>query len=173
MRLQFIYPVYLPVMTESFLCKEFDFAEYLARVHSKTVNDFLNTHFVAMIVALPVLTFFLVSITSPEVIMTFFNLTDKSKAAWIVTAVPLALFLMIFAAFTKVRNDIGLVVKQLVPQILLDKREPIDELEEQCGIPPPLRQPEALNFHKDVMNQDIFTHFEELPIPAYLESARD
>ena len=34
MRLQFINPVYLPVMTESFLCKEFNFAEYLARVHS-------------------------------------------------------------------------------------------------------------------------------------------
>ena len=60
MRLQFINPVYLPIMTESFLCKEFDFAEYLAQVHSKTVTDFLNTHFIALVLALPVMTAFLV-----------------------------------------------------------------------------------------------------------------
>ena len=49
----------------------------------------------------------------------------------------------------------------------------MDELEEQCGVPPPLRQPEALNFHRDITNSDVFSHFDELPVPEYLESARD
>ena len=80
-------------MTESFLCKEFDFAEYLAQVHSKTVSDFLNTHFIALALSLPIMTVFLVSLTSPEAIFTFLSLNSNSMAAWIVTAIPIVIFL--------------------------------------------------------------------------------
>lgn len=94
-------------------------------------------------------------------------------AAWIVTAIPIVILLQVFGMFTKIKHDLDQIVKKLIPQILLEKREDIDEIEEQCGVPPPLRQPEALNFHRDITNSDIFSHFEELPIPDYLESARD
>ena len=160
-------------MTESFLCKEFNFAEYLAQVHSKTVIDFLNTHFIALALSLPIMTVFLVSLTSPEAIFTFLSLNSNSMAAWIVTAIPIVILLQVFGKFTKIKHDLDQIVKKLIPQILLEKREDIDEIEEQCGVPPPLRQPEALNFHRDITNSDIFSHFEELPIPDYLESARD
>ena len=173
MRLQFINPVYLPVMTESFLCKEFDFAEYLAQVHSKTVSDFLNTHFIALALSLPIMALFLVSLVSPEAIFTFMSLNTNPMAAWIITAIPIVILLAVFGMFTKIKHDLDQIVKKLIPQILLEKREDIDEIEEQCGVPPPLRQPEALNFHRDIMNSDIFSHFEELPIPDYLESAKD
>ena len=173
MRLQFINPVYLPVMTESFLCREFDFAEYLATVHSATVDDFLNTHFLALAASLPIMVAFLVAVTSPAAILTFMSLHSNSMAGWIVTAIPIVIFMEVFGMFTKIKHDLNQVQKQLIPQILLEKREDIDEIEEQCGVPPPLRQPEALNFHRDIMNSDIFSHFEELPVPEYLESARD
>lgn len=117
-------------MTESFLCKEFDFAEYLAQVHSKTVTDFLNTHFVAMIIGLPVLTIFLVSVTSPDAIMTFLNMDNSFKAAWLLTVTPLLVLVTVFGVFSKIKYDQSMILKQLVPQILLDEREPIDEIEE-------------------------------------------
>ena len=136
------------------------------------MTDFLNTHFIAMIIGLPVLALFLTSVTAPEVLMAFLNM-DSFKDAWVLTLAPLMILVTIFCIFQKIKYDQAIILKQLVPQILLEKREPIDEIEEQCGIPPPLRQPEALNFHRDIMNQDIFSHFEELPLPDYLESARD
>jgi hypothetical protein len=121
MRLQFINPVYLPVMTESFLCKEFDFAEYLARVHSQTVTDFLNMHFIAMIVSLPVLAFFLISVTAPDVIMNFLNM-DSFKDAWVLTITPLVILASILCVFQKVKCDQTQILKQLVPQIMLPER---------------------------------------------------
>ena len=75
--------------------------------------------------------------------------------------------------FSKLKSDLYTTQKKLIPQIMLEKREVLDELEEQSGVPPPLRQPEALNFHRDITNSDVFSHFDELPVPEYLESARD
>merc|ERR1719266_886364 len=101
------------------------------------------------------------------------SLHSNSMAGWIVTAIPIVIFMEVFGMFTKIKHDLNQVQKQLIPQILLEKREDIDEIEEQCGVPPPLRQPEALNFHRDIMNSDAFSHFDELPVPEYLESARN
>ena len=38
-RMHFINPVYLPALTESFLAKDFDFGEYLARMLAETVSE--------------------------------------------------------------------------------------------------------------------------------------
>ena len=58
----------------------------------------------------------------------------------------------------------------LFPQIILNiDPSQYDELEEQCGIPPPLREPEALNFHQTVNANDIFGHSEDFPAPDYLD----
>ena len=174
MRLQFINPVHLPVMTESFLCKEFDFAEYLARVHSQTVCNFLSTHFVALTLSLPIMVTFLITLTSPGELISFLSIgNNSSSAAWILSAIPVVLFMECFAMFSKLKSDLYTTQKKLIPQIILEKREVLDELEEQCGVPPPLRQPEALNFNRDITNSDVFSHFDELPVPEYLESARD
>ena len=117
-------------MTESFLCKEFDFAEYLAQVHSKTVSEFLNTHFIALSLSLPIMIAFLVSLTSPEAIFSLMSLSSNSMAAWIISAIPIVIFLEVFGMFTKIKYDLNQIVKKLIPQILLEKREDIDEIEE-------------------------------------------
>ena len=57
----------------------------------------------------------------------------------IITAIPIILFIEVFGMFAKIQHDLSTVSKKLIPQIMLDKHEPLDEIEEQCGIPPPLR----------------------------------
>ena len=107
MRLQFINPVYLPVMTESFLCKEFDFAEYLAQVHSRTVNDFLNTHFLALTLSLPIMVTFLITLTSPGELISFLSLGNNNSAAtWILSAIPVVFFIECFTMFSKIKSDL-------------------------------------------------------------------
>ena len=36
-------------------------------------------------------------------------------------------------------------------------------------MPPPLRQPEALNLRRTVASHDLFSPYDDLPIPDYLE----
>ena len=66
-------------MTESFLCKEFNFAEYLARVHSQTVCNFLSTHFLALALSLPIMVTFLITLSSPGELISFLNLENDSS----------------------------------------------------------------------------------------------
>jgi len=52
MRLEFIHPIYLPPLSESFLRKDFNFAAYLGYAFGKTLSSFFNTNWVALIVIL-------------------------------------------------------------------------------------------------------------------------
>ena len=143
-------------------------------MHSRTVCNFLNTHFMALTLSLPIMVTFLITLTSPGELISFLSIgSDSSTATWILSAIPVVFFIECFTLFNKIKSDLYSTQKKLIPQIILEKREILDELEEQCGVPPPLRQPEALNFHRDITNSDVFSHFDELPVPEYLESARD
>lgn len=51
--MHFINPVYLPALTESFLAKDFDFAEYLVLAYARAINEHFQTHFVTMLGCLP------------------------------------------------------------------------------------------------------------------------
>jgi hypothetical protein len=73
MRILFINPVYLPTLTESFLSKDFDFGQYLEKVHSQNVSSFMNTHFVTFISSLPLMTLFFVALTSPKLFVGIFG----------------------------------------------------------------------------------------------------
>lgn len=55
-RSQFMNPVHLPMLTESFLAKDFDFSEYLAIKLGNAINDHFKVHFVTLICVLPLLT---------------------------------------------------------------------------------------------------------------------
>ena len=52
MRLCFIHPIYLPPNSEVFLRKDFDFAMYLAHAYAKTLSNFYNNNWVAMLLVL-------------------------------------------------------------------------------------------------------------------------
>jgi len=54
MRLQFLNPIYLPMLTESFLRKDFNFSSYLAKVSAKTLDRFFFLQWTSMLV-LPLL----------------------------------------------------------------------------------------------------------------------
>ena len=44
-------------------------------------------------------------------------------------------------------------------------------LEEQCGgVPPPLRQPESMTLHQTVASSEMFSPYNDLPVPEYLEA---
>ena len=44
-------------------------------------------------------------------------------------------------------------------------------LEEQCGgVPPPMRQPESLTLHRTVSSSEIFSPYDDLPVPDYLDA---
>ena len=68
MRLQFVNPIYLPALTESFLRKDFDFASYLAKVQSKTIEKFIYIHWASMIFALPLLSMCMLSFGNIELV---------------------------------------------------------------------------------------------------------
>lgn len=48
--------------------------------------------------------------------------------------------------------------------------EEYGELDALCGrMPPPLRQPEGLNLNDALSDKDLFSIYEDLPLPSYLE----
>ena len=49
MRLEFIHPIYLPPLNESFLRKDFNFAQYLAHAYGKTLTSFFNNSWVSLL----------------------------------------------------------------------------------------------------------------------------
>ena len=50
MRLEFIHPIFLPPLSEQFLRKDFNFAQYLGYAYGKTLKNFFNTNWVTIIV---------------------------------------------------------------------------------------------------------------------------
>ena len=72
MRLQFLNPIYLPILTESFLRKDFDFASYLGKVFSKTLDKFFFLHWASMLLVLPLLALSMLSFGNIELVHRLF-----------------------------------------------------------------------------------------------------
>jgi hypothetical protein len=49
MRLEFINPIYLPTLSESFLRRDFNFSQYLGLAYGKTLSGFFNTSWICLI----------------------------------------------------------------------------------------------------------------------------
>lgn len=97
-RIHFLNPAYLPAMTESFLSKDFDFAEYLAQCHGQALDEHLKTHFVTMISCLPlVVLFFLYIATEPVSYMFYAEIEIYST--FVMNAILLAAFATLFTVF--------------------------------------------------------------------------
>lgn len=74
---------------------------------------------------------FLITLTSPGELISFLSIgNNSSSAAWILSAIPVVLFMECFAMFSKLKSDLYTTQKKLIPQIMLEKREVLDELEE-------------------------------------------
>lgn len=71
MRLQFLNPIYLPALTESFLRKDFNFASYLAKVSAKNLNEFFFMHWAPLLLALPLISLCMLSFGNIELIHNF------------------------------------------------------------------------------------------------------
>jgi hypothetical protein len=72
MRLQFLNPIYLPILTESFLRKDFNFAAYLGKISAKTLDKFFFMHWTSLVLALPLLALCMLSFGNIELIHRFF-----------------------------------------------------------------------------------------------------
>jgi hypothetical protein len=88
MRLEFIHPIYLPPLSESFLRKDFNFAAYLGFAYGKTLQGFFNTSWVALLVTM--------------IFSDLYRLVYYSNGEWWGTLVNLVIpivFLLIFLAY--------------------------------------------------------------------------
>ena len=92
MRLQFIHPIYLPPLKESFLRKDFNFAHYLAYAYGKTLKTFFNTSWVAMLIILVV-------VDLAKLLVTQSNEIDKFYGFPIFSMLPPLFFLVMFLWF--------------------------------------------------------------------------
>jgi hypothetical protein len=173
-RSHFINPVYLPTLTESFLAKDFDFGEYLALSLGNAINEHLKMHFLALLTALPLLALSFVFLASEAHSFYFETLDLSVDASYVNNGVLFLAFAVTLSVYMMVRVELGQIQRALFPQIMLDeeavKRQELDELEEHLGgTPPPLVQPEGLVLHQTLENQDLFSPYDELPLPNYLE----
>lgn len=175
-RTHFINPVYLPALTESFLAKDFDFGEYLSASLGRSIDEHFKTHFVSMISCLPLLVLFFLSMATETRALQIERFDIEISSTFIYNALTLTSFGCIFGAFSYLHVDLGHIQQALFPQILLDptrhKEEYDDDYEiaEQCGgVPPPMRQPEALTLSQTMATQDMFSPYDDLPVPDYLD----
>ena len=120
MRIQFINPVYLPTLTESFLSKDFNFGKYLEHAHAKTITNFLNTHFFTLICGLPLMSLFFVAITASKSFIAFFGVNKPLIAAYLASAMQVFVCLAIVAVFSLIKQDFENIKSLIFPQIMLN-----------------------------------------------------
>ena len=121
-RQHFINPVYLPALTESFLAKDFDFGEYLARMLALNIlTEQLRTNFLTMLSCLAILVpfFFLLAADAFTWELEFIDLTISSS--FIMNTLLFSSFILALALFIFVAWDLMHIGKALFPQILLDE----------------------------------------------------
>ena len=127
-----------------------------------------------LVCALPLLTacFVYVGSETQSVYLAAFDISIDAN--YVASFALLGAFLLITGFFFIVLVDLNWIQKALFPQIMLDDRALQNReyyaLEEQCGgTPPPLIQPEGLILHSSLENTDMFSPYDELPLPSYLE----
>lgn len=124
-----------------------------------------------MVSCLPLVVLFLLYIATDPVNYLFYAEIEISSS-FMMNAVLLAAFVTVFAVFWYVKRDLEWIGHVLFPQIVLDDEARMREYEAQNqigAIPPPLRQPEALNLQNAMAGTDMFSPYDELPLPEYLE----
>jgi hypothetical protein len=95
MRLEFIHPIYLPPVSETFLRKDFNFAQYLSYSYGKTLIGFYNTNWITLI---------LIIIFANLYKMMDLNDDDIWKASinFVIPCVYLGIFLFFFLQFKNI-----------------------------------------------------------------------
>ncbi len=89
MRLEFIHPIFLPPLNECFLRKDFNFAKYLAFCYGKTLSNFFNTSWVALLIIL-------VSVNASKLVFISNEAFDHIK---LISILPPVFFLGVFLIF--------------------------------------------------------------------------
>ena len=149
MRLQFIHPIYLPSLSEQFLRKDFNFADYLSLAYSKTLESFFNTTWLSLLLLLLLLD------TSSLLLLTHHLTTDPhSLLPLLANLAPPALFLCTYLSF---RAYFARIESQLHPQIRRDDTTTT------------YIRPEEINFHIKYDVVDPFALYDNIPQPEYLE----
>ena len=72
-----------------------------------------------------------------------------------------------------VKFEVDSIQQALFPKIVLDKethqKQNFEQEQLNGEIPPPLCLPEALTLHQQITNQDMFSPYDDLPLPGYLD----
>ena len=113
--------MHLPALTESFLAKDFDYAEYLGRALSATMTEHLKTHFVTMLSTIPLLILFFLFLGKEPTVFYVESLDFNIHSGYVMNGLMLMTFLSTFSVFSFIRWDINCIEKALFPQILRDK----------------------------------------------------
>jgi len=151
MRLQFIHPIYLPSLSEQFLRKDFNFADYLSLAYSKTLESFFNTTWLSLLLLLLLLD------TSSLLLLTHQLTSDPhSLLPMLANLAPPTLFLCTYLSF---RAYFARIECQLHPQIRRDN----------SGGTTTYIRPEEINFHINYDVVDPFALYDNIPQPEYLE----
>jgi hypothetical protein len=96
----------LPALTESFLSKDFDFAEYLARAHGKALDEHLKTHFMTMLSCLPIVILFFLFIATEPTMIYLDTFEIEISSTFIMNTVLLIFFTAVLSVFWFVRRDL-------------------------------------------------------------------
>ena len=114
-RMHFINPVYLPALTESFLAKDFDFAEYLSTCLGSTIDEHFKAHFISLIGCLPLLILFFLSMATETRVYPIEQLDIEISSSLIFSSLSLVAFVSIFGAFLYLYADLAQIKQVLFP----------------------------------------------------------
>lgn len=92
MRLEFIHPIYLPPLSESFLRKDFNFAQYLAYAYGKTLKNFFNTSWISLF-------FIMIFIDASKLALLHDEHPEASYKMYFLSILPPIFFLAVFLSF--------------------------------------------------------------------------
>lgn len=105
MRLQFVNPIYLPILTESFLRKDFNFAGYLGKVSAKTLNKFFFMHWASLTLVLPLLALCMLSFGNIDLIHRLFFGVSSISNQLVVQSLQASIFLFLACGVWFLKED--------------------------------------------------------------------
>ena len=114
-RSQFINPVHLPMLTESFLAKDFDYAEYMTIQLGKTLNEHFNIAPATLLTALPILGAGLLYVSAENTALYLSALEISIDASYISNTILFGAFILTICLYYSVRHDLSLVQRALFP----------------------------------------------------------
>lgn len=106
-RTHFINPVYLPALTESFLARDFDYAEYLSISLGNAIDEHLKTHFISMLSCLPLLVIFYLSMATEPRSIPIEQLDIEISSTMICNTLCVIAFMSIFGVYSYLYYDLN------------------------------------------------------------------